>query len=309
MLGSFLGEVVSRADIHKYRAAHTLPNTTTADLWNALGEASGKPVVDIAAAWTQQPGFPIVKVARDAAGKIALPQDRFTVHFDNAPALEWKIPLTCKVPGEPAAASVLMTSKSMQLPNASGDRPIKFNVEGAGNYRVQYDEASWNLLVAELPKLSVPDRVNLLTDAWALVQANRAPMSDYLGLVEKLPTKTELAEREQIIHVFDFINRLLAAESKREEFQKCARSILRPSFDEIGWEEKSGEPVKIALLRASLIKALGDLNDKQIVAGCRESFQKNLSDPRSVVPDIRPAVLAVFGSYAAETTWHKLHEH
>ena len=289
-------------------AAHKLSNSTTADLWNALAEASGKPVIDIAAAWTQQPGFPIVKVARDAAGKITLTQERFTVHFDNAPALEWKIPLTYEVPGEPAAASVLMTSKSMQLPNASGDRAIKFNVEGAGNYRVQYDEASWKLLLAELPKLSVADRVSLLTDSWALVQAKRASMSLYLDVVEKLPGKTELAEREQIIHVFDFINRLLAAESKREEFQKYARSILRPSFDEIGWEPKSGEPVKIALLRASLIKALGDLNDKEIVAGCRERFQKYLSDPTSVAPDLRPAVLAVVGRYADETTWNKLHE-
>ena len=308
MLESFLGEDVFRDGIRKYMAAHKLSNSTTADLWNALAEASGKPVIDIAAAWTQQPGFPIVKVARDAAGKITLTQERFTVHFDNAPALEWKIPLTYEVPGEPAAASVLMTSKSMQLLNASGDRAIKFNVEGAGNYRVQYDEASWKLLLAELPKLSVADRVSLLTDSWALVQANRAPMSLYLDLVEKLPAKTELAEREQIIHVFDFINRLLAAESKREEFQKYARSILRPSFDEVGWEPKSGEPVKIALLRASLIKALGDLNDKEIVAGCRERFQKYLSDPTSIAPDLRPAVLAVVGRYADETTWNKLHE-
>ncbi|HEX4631671.1 MAG TPA: M1 family metallopeptidase [Chthoniobacterales bacterium] len=307
MLESFLGEDVFRDGIRKYIAAHKLSNTTTADLWNALSEASGKPVVDIAAAWTQQPGFPVVKVARDAAGKITLTQERFTVHFENAPALEWKIPLTYEVPGEPAT-SVLMTSESMELPNASGNRAIKFNVEGAGNYRVQYDEASWKLLLAELPKLSVPDRVNLLTDAWALVQADRVPISLYLGLVEKLPTKTELAEREQIIHVFDFINRLLAAEPKREEFQKYARSILRPTFNEVGWEPKGGEPPKIAALRASVIKALGDLNDQEIVGGCRDYFHKYLSDPKSLAPDLRPAVLAVVGRYANEATWDRIHD-
>jgi aminopeptidase N len=307
MLESFLGEDVFRDGIRKYIAAHKLSNTTTADLWNALSEASGKPVVDIAAAWTQQPGFPVVKVARDVADKITVTQERFTVHFENAPALEWKIPLTYEVPGE-SATSVLMTSKSMELPNASGNRAIKLNVEGAGNYRVQYDDASWKLLLAELPKLSVPDRVNLLSDAWALVQANRAPMSLYLGLVEKLPTKTELAEPEQIIHVFDFINRLLAAEPKREEFQKYARSILRPTFNEVGWEPKNGEPVKIAALRASTVKALGDLNDQEIVAGCRERFQKYLNDPKSLAPDLRPSVLAVVGRYADEATWKKLHD-
>jgi aminopeptidase N len=147
-----------------------------------------------------------------------------------------------------------------------------------------------------------------LSDAWALVQANRAPMSLYLGLVEKLPTKTELAEREQIIHVFDFINRLLVAEPKREEFQKYARSILRPTFNEVGWEPKNGEPVKIAALRASTLKALGDLNDQEIVAGCRERFQKYVNDPKSLAPDLRPSVLAVVGRYADEATWKKLHD-
>ncbi len=201
-----------------------------------------------------------------------------------------------------------MTSKTVDLPAIPAGRAVKLNVEGAGNYRVQYDEASWKLLLAELPKLSSADRVNLLSDAWALVQANRAPLSLYLDLVEKLPTKDELAEREQIMHVFDFINRLLAGEPQREQFQKYARSILRPSFEQVGWEPKKGEPTKIALLRGSLINALGDLNDEEIVAGCRERFQKYLADPRSLAPDLRPPVFAVVGRYADEATWNKLHE-
>lgn len=308
MLESFLGEGVFRDGIRKYMATHKLSNTTTADLWNALAEASGKPVGEIAAAWTEQPGFPIVKMARDAAGKITLTQERFTVHFANAPALEWKIPLTYAVPGEPATASLLMTSKSMELPNVSGERPIKLNVGGAGNYRVQYDDASWKLLMADLAKLSSADRVNLLSDAWALVQANRAPFSLYLDLVAKLPTRTELAERDQVMHVFDFINRLLADVPQREQFQKYARSILRPSFDQVGWEPKSGEPVKIATLRANLIPALGDLGDKEIIEGCQDRFQKFVVDPKSLAPDLRPSILSVTGRYADEATWNKLHE-
>jgi aminopeptidase N len=308
MIESFLGEDVFRDGIRKYIAAHKLSNTTTADLWNALAEASGKPVAEIAAAWTEQPGFPLVQLSRDSAGKITLTQERFTVHFQNPPPLEWKIPLTFKIPGESATASLLMTTRSMELPNGSGERAIKLNVEGAGNYRVQYDDESWKLLIAELPKLSVADRVNLLTDGWALVQANREPMNAYLGLVEKLPGKTELAEREQIIHVFDFINRLLAGEPKRVEFQKYARSILRPTFEEVGWDPKSGEPVKIALLRASLIKALGDLDDKEIVEGCRDRFKKYVANPKSLAPDLRPSVLSVVGRYANEATWKQLHE-
>jgi aminopeptidase N len=308
MLESFLGEEVFRDGIRLYMTAHKLSNTTTADLWNSLSEASDKPVGEIAAAWTEQPGFPVVKVKRDSSGKITLTQERFTVHFPKAPPLEWKIPLTYSIAGEAAPLSLLMTSKTVDLPGTWADRAVKLNVAGAGNYRVQYDEASWKLLLGELPKLSSADRVNLLSDAWALVQANRAPLSLYLDLVEKLRTKDELAEREQIMHVFDFINRLLTGEPQRGQFQEYARSILRPSFEQVGWEPKSGEPTKTALLRGSLINALGELNDEQVITGCRERFEKYLSDPISLAPDLRPHVFAVVGRYADEATWNKLHE-
>ena len=308
MLESFLGENVFRDGIRTYMAAHKLSNSTTADLWNSLSEASGKPVGEIAAGWTQQPGFPVVKIGRDPSGKITLTQERFTVHFPKAPPLEWKIPLTYSVAGEAVPASLLMTSKTVSLPNIPAGRAIKLNVGGAGNYRVEYDEASWKLLLAELPKLSSADRVNLLADAWALVQANRAPLSLYLDLVEKLPTNDELAEREQIMHVFDFINRLLAGQPQREQFQKYARSVLRSSFEQVAWDPKRGEPSRIASLRASLINALGDLNDEEIVAGSRKRFQDFLANPVSLAPDLRAPVFAVVGRYADEAAWNKLHE-
>ena len=307
MLESFLGEDVFREGIRRYIAAHKYSNSTTADLWNALSESSGQPIAEIAAGWTEQPGFPMVKVKRGEGGKVSLTQERFTINFRNAPPLEWKVPLTYSIIGE-APASLLMTGKSERLQNIPADRALKLNVKGAGNYRVEYDEPSWNSLLRTLPQMGVEDRVNLLSDAWALVQANRASVSGYFGLVDKLPSSTELAEREQIINVLDFINRLLIACPEREKFQAYARSILRPTFDALGWEAKAGEPATAGNLRASLINALGDLNDQEIVASCRERFKKYLSNPQSLQPDLRPPILAVVGRYADEATWNQLHE-
>src|SRR5213592_3709252 len=307
MLESFLGEDVFRDGIRRYIAAHKYSNSTTADLWSALSEASKKPVGEIAAGWTQQPGFPIVKVKREADGKVRLTQERFTVNFENAPPLEWKIPLTYTVIGQ-APATLLMTNATDILENIPADRALKLNVNGAGNYRVEYDEPSWNLLMQALPKLGVEDRVNLLSDSWALVGANRAPVSRYFGLVEKLPSSTDLAERGQIINVVDFVNGLLVGNPEREKFQRYARSLLRPAFDSLGWESKEGEPPTAGSLRASLINLLGDLDDREIIAGCRERFAKYLANPASLAPDLRPPVFAVVGRYADEKTWTKLHE-
>ena len=307
MLESFLGEDIFRDGIRQYIATHKYSNSTTADLWNALSEASKKPVGEIAAGWTEQPGFPIVKVKREEGNNVSLTQERFTVNFGNAPRLEWKIPLTYAVVGE-APATLLMANKTGKLQNIPTDRALKLNVNGAGNYRVEYDEPSWNLLLQALSKLDVEDRVNLLSDGWALVQANRAPVSLYFELVEKLPASTELAEREQLINVLDFINRLLVGSSEREKFQRYARSLLRPTFETLGWDPKAVEPPAAGNLRASLITALGDLNDQKIIAGCRERFAKYLTSPESLAPDLRPPVLAIVGRYADEKTWNQLHE-
>jgi aminopeptidase N len=305
MLESFLGEDVFRDGIRRYIAAHEYSNSTTADLWNVLSEASKKPVAEIAAGWTEQPGFPVVKIKRNADEKVRLTQERFTVNFKNAPPLEWKIPLTYSVIGQ-APATLLMTGKTDILQNIPADRALKLNVNGAGNYRVEYDEPSWSLLLEALSKLSIEDRVNLLSDAWALAQADRAPVSLYFGLVEKLPASTDIAEREQIVNVLDFINGLVVG-AEREKFQRYARSLLRPTFETLGWEPKQGEPPTTGNLRASLIEVLGDLNDPEIVAGCRERFEKYLANPASLAPDLRPAISAIAGRYADEKTWTKLH--
>src|SRR5438876_4803158 len=273
MLESFLGEATFRDGIRRYIAAHQHSNSTTADLWNALSDASGKPVGEIAAAWTGQPGFPVVMMKRDGEN-VSLTQERFTIHFPKAPALQWKIPLTYRALGDAKPQSRLMADKIDKLQKIPIDRALKVNADGAGNYRVEYDEPSWKLLLDALPKLSVADRVNLLGDAWAFVQANRAPLSTYFDLIERLPAGVELAEREQIINTFDYINRLLIGNAAREKFQNYARSILRPNFDQLGWEPRKDETPRAALLRASLIEALGDLNDHEIIAGCRERFQK-----------------------------------
>ncbi|HEY2681054.1 MAG TPA: M1 family metallopeptidase [Candidatus Udaeobacter sp.] len=307
MLESFLGEDVFRDGIRQYIAAHKYSNTTTADLWNALSDASNKSVAEIAAGWTEQPGFPVVTVKREADGKLRLTQERFTVNFKNAPPLLWQIPLTYSVVGE-TPSTLLMTDKTAALENIPLDRALKLNLNGAGNYRVEYDEPSWKSLLEALPKLVVEDRVNLMSDAWALEQAGRAPVSLYFGLIEKLPASTDLAEREQIISVLDFVNGLLLGSSEREEFQKYAQSILRPTFATLGWEPKPDEPSNAGRLRASLISALGYLNDPEVLAGCRERFEKFLAHPASLPPDLRAPVLAVAGRYADEKTWNKLHE-
>ncbi|MEO7165818.1 MAG: M1 family metallopeptidase [Spartobacteria bacterium] len=308
MLESFLGENVFRDGIRKYMAAHKYSNTTTADLWEALTEVSGKPVGEIAPGWTQQPGFPLVKVAREGA-VIKLTQEPFTVHFANPPSRLWQIPLTYVTEGLAASNGFLLREAAADLPNeVPPEQAIRFNVGDAGYYRVEYDDASWQLIMAQLAKLPETDRVNLLADSWALVEANRKPLSHYLGLVNEVLKDDQLAVYDQVIDTFTMLSRLLAGDPLRPRFQQYARTLLRPAFDRVGWEAKTGEPSRRAVLRASLIRGLGLLNDSDVIAGCRSRFDRFASDPSAIAPDLRPTVLAVVGRYADSQSWEKLHK-
>jgi aminopeptidase N len=307
MLEGFLGENVFRDGVRKYIAAHKYSNTTTADLWEALTEVSGKPVGELAPGWTEQPGFPVVKV-RHEGNTIKLSQERFTVHFPNPPTLRWQVPLTCVTQGQAATNGFLLRAPAADLPNeVAADRTIKFNAGDTGYYRVEYDDASWKLLLGQTDRLSEADRVNLLTDAWALVEADREPLAHYLTLVSQLLKDDQLGVYDQVIDTFTFINRLLAGDPLRSRFQQFARAFLRPAFDRVGWEPKAGEPFPRSVLRGSLIRGLGFLDDSDVITGCRSRFDHFLSDPAAIPPDLRPAILGVVGRYADSQTWEKLH--
>ncbi|MBV9008254.1 MAG: M1 family metallopeptidase [Verrucomicrobia bacterium] len=308
MLENFLGEDVFRDGIRGYMQAHQYSNATTADLWNALNEASGKPVDAIAASWTEQPGFPVITVKREEDDQASLTQERFTINFHDTSNSLWKIPLTYMVDGGGAPAARLMEDKSTTLPDIPADRALKLNVDGAGNYRVAYDEPSWKLLRASLPGMNVPDKVNLLSDAWAFVQAGRQPLAFYADLASQMPADTALALREQMITVVDAIDHLLADTPERQEFRAFARRLLRPTLDTLGTQPKSGEPSTAAWLRADLMQELALLGDADVIKVCRQNFEAFVKNPASVSPDLRPATFDVAMRNGDSAVWNKLHE-
>ncbi len=183
-----------------------------------------------------------------------------------------------------------MEEETTEIADIAPERAVKFNVDGAGNYRVQYDDASWKLLLAELPKMSVPDRVNLLSDAWALVQAKRVATLS-------LPRSGREIARQ---------NRTAGARASHDRFrphqwptrrrtasaglQKIRHLDSATQLRRTGLGRKKGESTRNATLRASLVTALGKLGDEEIIADARErfanTFRSQIARPR---PPRRPS--------------------
>jgi aminopeptidase N len=309
MLESYLGEQDFRAGIRSYIWAHRLSNSTTADLWNALTELSRKPAAAIAASWTEQPGLPLI-LMKSTGSDITVSQERFTVHQKQPKSLEWKIPIAYSdVSSTTSPPKVfLLEQKSATLPDVQPSQNVKMNAGDVGYFRTQYDSGHFEKLLALVAQLPEADKVNLVSDAWALVQADRGSISDYFKLVEGLREDNSLALWEQITATLSAIDFLYLGNSERAAFQAYGRSLLKPVFDRLGWEPKKGEEVTTGLLRTKLITELSEFGDEDVIASARERFKKFVADPNSLPPDLRPAVLDVVGRHADQKTWDKLHE-
>jgi aminopeptidase N len=298
MLEDYLGEAVFRDGVRRYVAAHRGSSATTADLWYHLSRASGSDVAAIAAAWTEQPGVPIVKVSRrcrDGTETVSLSQERFTLNDPQAPPLAWKIPVIL-ADGLGARHALLLEQKPQDVRIGRCVGLLLANAGDTGYFRVQYDDVSLRRLASALPLLDAQDRLKLLADSFALVQAGRLDITRYLALAESLRSESDRAVWDQVIGALGFVRDLLDDPADVEVFQGYIARVLRAPFARAGWERRQGESEDATQLRRSLIDALGRADDADVVAEAKARFAARRTQPIDAA--IRPAVLNVVGRHA-----------
>ncbi len=311
MLESWLGEEPFRDGIRAYMKAHAYGSTTTADLWQALEKESGKPVRAFAASWTEQPGFPVVSVSElPKGGSVAaqLEQERFTIHQKNPASLSWQIPVIYGPAGAPHRAMLTLLQEHVQ-PGAAiePEEAIKANIGAVGYYRVAYDAPLSKRLRKAAPLLAEADRLNLLNDAWAMAEANRTPVTDYLDLIAVLSDDQSPTVLEQMIGALWSIDGLERGTKYRPAFRSWACGFLRPHFARLGWEAKAGESPLETQLRSSLIHILGVFGSEDIVVEARARFARHVSNSAALDGNLRGPVFSIIGRKADAATWDQIH--
>ncbi len=317
MLESDLGEDLFRQGIRRYMSEHAYGNATTADLWAALGAESHKPVAEMAADWTEQPGFPVVlsNQTSEPTPRVTYHQERFTIHQTDPKPLTWQIPLSF-APPQHQPRSVLLGAAEQSFDAPADGTPVKANVGAAGFYRVAYDLASFQKLAQIAPTLPEADRLNLLTDAWALIEAGRMPISAWLDLVSQLaPEEQSTAVWDDILRVLWFVDSVELSREKRGSglgqtvaFETWARSILRPALARLGWGSGAEPSMLVADLRNELIVALGSWGEESVLQEARRRFEAFLTNPQSTPAELRKTILFLAGRNASSDDYTRLHD-
>ena len=326
MIEEWLGETSFRGGVRRYLKKHALFNTTTADLWDALSAESGKDVRGFAKGWTEQPGFPVVQATSfpvEDSKRATCWQERFTVHQQDAEPFFWVVPFQHAPAGSPAKVeTLLLKGKAPQGFTVPAEGAVKGNIGGAGYYRVHYQEWLFKRLLKALPHLAEADRLNLLYDTWALGQAARVPVTDYLKLADALVDTASPTELEQILGALGHIDRMerdaaaLAPpladgtpplDASRARFHEWALHFLRPQLAKLGWDAAEGESALVTQLRPRLLGLAAAFGDTETLRIARSRFVKFFADPASLDADLRATVLTIVGRAADDDTWTALH--
>ena len=183
---------------------------------------------------------------------------------------------------------------------------MKLNPGDIGYYRVQYDAAARAALAKSFALMSPADRVNMLADGWALVEAGRASSPTYFELVEEIGSDDGRPVWEQVIRTVKRLDHLQRNRPERPAFQAYARAKLRPVLDRLGWDEPRPDADGAGPLRARLIRILGELGDEEVLAEARRRFAAFLRDPAALRPGLRDAVTHLVGLGADRRTYNTL---
>lgn len=311
MFDNYLGHDTFRAGIRLFMKAHAYSNATSADLWQSLSEASGKDVARIAADWTERPGFPLVSVAAacDAKGErsIALSQERFLLRGTDPGNPRWNVPLQLRIGADGQPQTVLLSDNGQTVAAGRCDQPLSVDAGAIGFYRVAYDPATLQVNTKNFAALPDADRIVLLDDQWALVEAGRQPLPTYLALASAMGGSLDTRAWTQVSHALETIEYDERGSPGHAAFAAYARSVLKPAAQQLGWDAKPDETPQLKKLRSTVLADLGCWDDADVVAEARKRFAAFVADRGSLKPDDQAMVLTVVAQHADAATFEQLH--
>jgi len=244
--------------IHFYLHKFNYSNADTNDLWNAIVESTGQDdVITFMESWTLQVGFPYVTATLSSNNvTLYVEQSRFLLaeKTNNSTQL-WQVPLTVEQPDRTFARN--FATKTDQI-NVNADSWVVLNVNGTGFYRVFYgkelQDRILRQLLSEHSVFSEETRAALLSDAFALNLAQKAPASYSLSFVEYMRSERNYSPWSIALSAMSAIRPFLDSEAY-DSFQEFTRYTLAPVVNELGWYESVNETFPTQLLRPVVLSS------------------------------------------------------
>ena len=292
MFERWLGEETFRRGVLDYLKAREWKNATAADLWKALAKASGKPIDASLATFIDQPGVPRVSVAELGEGKVRLSQQRFRNFGAKSEDLQWRIPVVLRFGAGDAVhtKSVLLDQPAMDV-DLGVEGPLQWlhpNGETRGYYRWSVSADALKALAEQgLPHLTAIERINLVSNSSALLQAGEIDGGTFLSVLTRLAGDPEPMVVSAVMNELSLVETAFVPDALKGAYGAWIGAAFGPALERFGTEKQDGEAETVGLVRPRLLGLMArEAQDQEVLAHFRDLGKTLLTEPSGVDPTL-----------------------
>ncbi|NWH43076.1 AMPE aminopeptidase, partial [Fregata magnificens] len=263
-----------------YLKKHHFQNAKTQQFWEALEEASNKPVKEVMDTWTRQMGYPVLEMGNNSVftqKRFLLDANANASHPPSDLGYKWNIPVKWKL-GNSTNYTFYNTSDPAGIIIASSPNTFaNINPDHIGFYRVNYDSQNWaklsTSLVSNHKDFSAADRAGILDDAFSLARPGLVNYSVPLQLTKYLTNETDYLPWHRVISSVTYLANMLEDDTNLyPRFQEYFRYLVKPIVDQLHWNDSGGHLER--LLRASVLDFACSMDDIESLNNASQLFEQ-----------------------------------
>lgn len=291
MVRALLGDEKLREGLKNYFAAHQYANATGADLWQALGQASGINIGEIMNSWLEQPGYPVVS-AKVENGHLHLHQEQFFIGQGTDQGRQWEIPLNANF-----TAPRIMKEKDLDLGDyqalrEEAGKPLRINVGNNSHFIVDYDTTLLNDIMTSADRLDAITQRQLLQDLRLLAEGQHRSYAELVPLLTKFKDQPSSIVNTALYQIANFLKNFTTPSSDQEAHLKRFFDWL--SDDQVArltWQKQDSEPIDDQLTRPLVLNAALYAKNQRALDSAHQLFLAHRDQPIDIEATIRPLVL------------------
>lgn len=314
---------VIKSGLGAYMKDNAYGNTETTDLWTAWENSSQMPIGEMMASWTEQMGFPLLKVMseswEDDKVTFTLEQSWFLSDGSELSSEEaekkWTIPIiTCTEDGT-QSDMIFMREKTVTIivPILKGGW-VKLNAGQEVPMRVQPTPAMLARLAEGIVNKKLPpcDRAALLSDTYALVKAGHMEPEALIRLLSSYKNEDAYIVWQSLSEVIRGLDTVMSDDNKMNtHFSKFARGIIVHLVEFVGWEPDVKDEHLTTLLRNIMLQLLSKFcyDDSAVAEEAKKrfgAFQEDHNDIKSLPSDMRTPVFKIFLQNGGEQEYEQV---
>ena len=281
MLRRWLGDADFAKGLHAYFEKHQYSNTIGRDLWDALGQASGRDVSAFMDSWLEQPGYPVltVKVENDV---LKISQKQFFIGEHEDKNRLWVVPLNSNWKGLPDT----LETESIEIPGyaallAENKTALRLNTENTAHYITDYQGDLLDAILADLVELDNTSKLQIVQERRLLAEAGHISYANLLPVLDKLAKEESYLVVSAVSEVISALERFIDEGTEAERaFKALVAKLARHNYDRLGFEAKDGESDEDELVRQLAVSMMIRSNDaeaSQVASQIFETHKENLA--------------------------------